>query len=113
LILPPIALITALIRPSKPRQSLTIADSEFSCTPPINTLSITIKQTAKSKAKEASDMRNEAITKEAEVRKQTKSRGKFNPARNNRKKQVFKTIIRIYDDFFRTAKGGIKVIGCS
>jgi hypothetical protein len=58
-------------------------------------------------------MRNEAIAKEAEVRKQTKSGGKFDLARNNRKKQVFETAIRTYDDFFRTAKGGIKVIGCS
>jgi hypothetical protein len=38
-------------------------------------------------------MRNKAITKEAEVKKQTKSRGKFNLARNNRKKQVFETTI--------------------
>jgi hypothetical protein len=60
---------TALIRPSKPRQSLIIVDSGFSYTPPINTLSITIKQTAKSKAKKASDIQNEAITKETEVRK--------------------------------------------
>jgi hypothetical protein len=72
-----------------------------------------MKQTAKSKAKEASDIRNKAIAKEAEVRKQTKSRGKFDLARNNRKKQVFKTTIRTYDDFFRTAEGGIKVIGYS
>jgi hypothetical protein len=71
---------TALIRPSKPRQSSTIIDSEFSYTPPINTPSITIKQTAKLKAKEASDIRNEAIAKEAEVRKLTKSRGKFDLA---------------------------------
>jgi hypothetical protein len=53
------------------------------------------------------------VTKEAEVRKLTKSRGKFNMARNNKKKQVFETAIRTYDDFFRTAKGGIKVIGYS
>jgi hypothetical protein len=86
LILSFIALITALIRPFKPRQSLTIADSEFFCTPPINTLFIATKQTAKSKAKEASDIRNEVIAKKAEVRKQTKSRGKFNLARNNKKK---------------------------
>jgi hypothetical protein len=58
-------------------------------------------------------MRNKAITKKAEVKKQTKSRGKFNLARNNRKKQVFETAIRTYDDFFRTAKGSIKVIGYS
>jgi hypothetical protein len=58
-------------------------------------------------------MRNEAIAKEAEVRKQTKSGGKFDLARNNGKKQVFETTIQTYDDFFRTAKGGIKVIGCS
>jgi hypothetical protein len=103
----------ALIRPSKPRQSLTIADSEFSRTPPINTPSVATKQTAKSMVKEASDMRNKAITKEAEVRKQSKSRGKFDLARNNRKKQVFETAIRTYDDFFQTAEGGIKVIGCS
>jgi hypothetical protein len=37
-------------------------------------------RTAKSKAKEASDIRNKAITKEAEVKKLTKSRGKFNIA---------------------------------
>ena len=52
LILPP----TALIRPSKPCQSSTIVDSKFSHTPLINTPSITIKQIAKSKAKEAFDM---------------------------------------------------------
>jgi hypothetical protein len=103
----------ALIRPSKPRQSLTIADSKFSCTLLINTLSVTIKQIAKSKAKEASNMRNEVIAKEAEVRKLTKSGGKFDMARNDGKKQVFETAIRTYNDFFRTAKGGIKVIGCS
>jgi hypothetical protein len=67
----------------------------------------------KSKAKEAFDMRNEVITKEAEVRKLTKSRGKFDIARNNRKKQVFKTAIQTYNDFFRTAESGIKVIGYS
>jgi len=55
-------------------------DSEFSRTPPINTLFIAIKQTTKSKAKEASDIRNKAITKKAEVKKLTKSRGKFNIA---------------------------------
>ena len=108
-ILPP----TAPIRPSKPRQSSTIIDSEFSYTPPINTPSITTKQTAKSKAKEASNIRNKAIAKEAEVRKLTKSRGKFDLARNNRKKQVFETAIRTYDDFFQTAEGGVEVIGCS
>jgi hypothetical protein len=91
---------TALIRPFKPRQSLTIIDSEFSYTLLINTLSIATKQTAKLKAKEASDIWNKAIAKEAEVRKQTKSRGKFDLARNNRKKQVFETIIQTYDDFF-------------
>ena len=58
-------------------------------------------------------MRNEAIAKEAEVRKQTKSGGKFNLAQNNGKKQVFETIIQTYNDFFRTAEGGIEVIGCS
>jgi hypothetical protein len=58
-------------------------------------------------------MRNEVIAKEAEVRKLTKSGGKFNMARNNRKKQVFKTAIQTYNDFFRIAKGGIKVIGYS
>ena len=58
-------------------------------------------------------MRNKAIAKEAEVRKQTKSGEKFDLARNNRKKQVFKTTIQTYNDFFRTAEGGIKVIGCS
>jgi hypothetical protein len=47
----------------------------------------------KSKAKEASNIRNEVITKEAKVRKLIKSRGKFNITRNNRKKQVFKTVI--------------------
>ena len=46
----------ALIRPSKPRQSLTIADSEFFRTLLINTPFIAIKQTAKSKAKEASNI---------------------------------------------------------
>jgi hypothetical protein len=40
------------------------------------------------------------ITKEAEVRKLTKSGGKFNLAWNNGKKQVFETVIRTYDDFF-------------
>jgi hypothetical protein len=60
---------TAPIRPFKPRQSSTIADSEFSRTPPINTPSVATKQTAKSKAKEASNIQNEAITKKAEVRK--------------------------------------------
>jgi hypothetical protein len=88
-------------------------DSEFSYTPLINTLFIATKQTAKSKAKKASNIRNKVITKKAEVRKLTKSRGKFNIARNNRKKQVFKTTIRTYNDFFRIAKGGIKVIGYS
>jgi hypothetical protein len=39
-----------------------------------------MKQTTKSKAKEASDIQNKVITKEAEVRKLTKSRGKFNLA---------------------------------
>ena len=58
-------------------------------------------------------MRNEVIIKEAEVRKLTKSGGKFDMAWNNRKKQVFKTIIRTYNDFFRTTEGGIKVIGYS
>jgi hypothetical protein len=58
-------------------------------------------------------MRNEAIAKEVEVRKQSKSRGNFDLARNNRKKQVFETAIWTYDDFFRTAEGGIEVIGCS
>jgi hypothetical protein len=57
-------------------------------------------------------MRNEAIAKEVEVRKQSKSRGNFDLARNNRKKQVFETAIWTYDDFFRTAEG-IEVIGCS
>jgi hypothetical protein len=76
LILPP----TALIRPSKPRQSSTIINSEFSYTPLINTLSIATKQTAKSKAKEASDIQNKAITKKVEVRKLSKSKGKFNLA---------------------------------
>ena len=108
-ILPP----AAPIRPSKPRQSSTIIDSEFSRTPPINTPSVTTKQTAKSKAKEASNIRNEAIAKEAEVRKLTKSRGKFDLARNDGKKQVFETAIRTYDDFFQTAEGSIEVIGCS
>ena len=61
-------------------------DSEFSRTPPINTLFIATKQTAKSKAKEASDIRNKAITKEAEVKKLTKSGGKFDMAQNDRKK---------------------------
>jgi hypothetical protein len=72
-----------------------------------------MKQTAKSKAKEASNIRKKAITKEAEVRKQTKSGGKFDLTRNNRKKQVFKTAIQTYDDFFRIAKGSIKVIDYS
>jgi hypothetical protein len=58
-------------------------------------------------------MRNEVIAKEAEVRKLTKSGGKFDMARNDGKKQVFETAIRTYDDFFRTAEGGIEVIGCS
>ena len=58
-------------------------------------------------------MRNEVIAKEAEVRKLTKSGGKFDMARNDGKKQVFETAIRTYDDFFQTAKGGVKVIGCS
>jgi hypothetical protein len=80
LILPFIALIIALIRPSKPRQSLIITDNKFSYTPPINTPSIAIKQTAKSKAKKASNIQNKAITKKAEVRKQTKSKEKFNLA---------------------------------
>jgi hypothetical protein len=109
----PSILPTAPIRPSKPRQSSTIADSEFSRTPSINTPSVTMKQTAKSKAKEASNNRNEAIAKEAEVRKLTKSGGKFDLARNDGKKQVFETAIRTYDDFFQTAKGGVEVIGCS
>jgi hypothetical protein len=39
-----------------------------------------MKQTAKSKAKEASNIRNKVIAKEAEVRKLTKSGGKFNLA---------------------------------
>jgi hypothetical protein len=76
----------ALIRPFKPQQSLTIIDSEFSYTLLINTLFVATKQTAKSKAKEASNIRNKAIIKEVEVRKQAKSRGKFNLARNNKKK---------------------------
>jgi hypothetical protein len=38
-------------------------------------------------------MRNKAIIKKAEVRKQAKSRGKFNLAWNNKKKQVFETTI--------------------
>jgi len=109
----PSILPAAPIRPSKPRQSSTITDSEFSRTPPINTPSVATKQTAKSKAKEASDLRNEAITKEAEVRKLTKSGGKFDMARNDGKKQVFETGIRTYDDFFQTAEGGVEVIGCS
>lgn len=104
---------TAPIRPSKPRQSSTITDSELSRTPPINTPSVATKQTAKSKAKEASDIRNEVIAKEAEVRKLTKSGGKFDLARNDGKKQVFETAIRTYDDFFQTAEGGVEVIGCS
>jgi hypothetical protein len=70
----------ALIRPSKPWQSLTIIDSEFFYTLLINTLFIAIKQIAKSKAKKASNIRNEVIIKEAEVRKLTKSKGKFNMA---------------------------------
>jgi hypothetical protein len=43
-------------------------------------------------------MRNEAIAKEAEARKQSKSGGKFDLARNNGKKQVFETAIRTYDE---------------
>jgi len=39
-----------------------------------------MKQIVKLKAKEASNNRNKAIAKEAEVRKLTKSRGKFNLA---------------------------------
>jgi hypothetical protein len=59
-----------------------------------------MKQTAKSKAKEASNNRNKAIAKEAEVRKLTKSGGKFDLAWNDGKKQVFETAIQTYDDFF-------------
>jgi hypothetical protein len=40
------------------------------------------------------------IAKEAEVRKLTKSGGKFDLAWNDGKKQVFKTAIWTYDDFF-------------
>jgi hypothetical protein len=70
----------ALIRPFKPQQSLTIIDSEFSYTLLINTLFVAIKQIVKSKAKKASNMRNEAIIKKIEVKKQAKSRGKFDLA---------------------------------
>jgi hypothetical protein len=52
-----------------------------------------IKEIAKLKAREATDIRNATIIKKAEIRKLAKSSGKFNIARNNRKKQVFKTII--------------------
>jgi hypothetical protein len=40
------------------------------------------------------------IAKEAEVKKLTKSGGKFDLAWNNKKKQVFKTTIQTYNDFF-------------
>jgi hypothetical protein len=59
-----------------------------------------MKQTAKSKAKEASDIQNKVIAKEVKVRKLTKSGGKFDLAWNNRKKQVFETAIQTYNDFF-------------
>jgi hypothetical protein len=77
---------------TKPRQSSTIIDSKFSCTLYQNTL-LVIKDTAKSKAKEASDIRNTTIIKKAEIKKLAKRGGKFNMTRNNRKKQVFETRI--------------------
>ena len=53
------------------------------------------------------------IIKEAEIRKLAKSGRKFDIARNNRKKQVFETVIWTYNDFFQIAESGVKVIGCS
>jgi hypothetical protein len=88
LILPSIA----LSRPSRPWQSSTIVDSKFTHTLYIKTL-LVIKETAKLKAKEAINIRNATIIKKVEIRKLAKSGRKFNIARNNGKKQVFKTAI--------------------
>jgi hypothetical protein len=54
---------------------------------------LVVKEIAKSKAKEATNIQNVTIAKEAEIRKLVKSGGKFDMARNNGKKQVFETII--------------------
>jgi hypothetical protein len=72
-----------------------------------------MKQTVKSKAKEASDLRNKAIIKEAEIKKLIKSKGKFDITRNDKKKQVFKINIQTYDDFFQTVKSSVEVINYS
>ena len=68
---------TALIKLFKPRQSSIIINSEFSHTLLINTLFVIIKQTVKSKAKKAFNIRNKAIIKEVKVKKLIKSKEKF------------------------------------
>jgi hypothetical protein len=72
-------------RPFRPRQSSTIVDSEFTYTLYIKTL-LVVKEIAKSKAKEATNIQNVTIAKEAEIRKLVKSGGKFDMAWNDGKK---------------------------
>jgi hypothetical protein len=69
----------ALFRPSRPRQSSTIIDSEFTRTLYIKTL-LVIKKTAKLKARKAINIQNATIIKKAEIRKLAKNNRKFNIA---------------------------------